>query len=802
MILNWIKVFVHQLRQHKLFMVLNILGLSIGIGGIIFAILYWNEEHAYNAWNPEKDQVFQLVMDMGEDMRWGSTVAPLGPLLEKSPEVDKITYYNTFYYNEIIKYKGKKHLTEKIMDAQNTFFELFPFEFVKGQRATALPNKSSIALREDTARMLFGDEDPLNKTVDYSGRQLVVTGVYRIPGPSSVAPMAVTNLIDDKLKENINEWGNFNWGMSVKLKNPNAAPAVSRYIERIFYENRTLHWAKEAGMTPEKFVEKYGAVKAILEPLATVRLHSVTAGYAEGAGNYQFLLIMAGLSVLILVLSIVNYVNLATANAIKRAKEVGVRKILGAGKSNIISQFLFETAIMTVFSIVLALAIVELSLPFYNDFLSKDLVMSGSQFYLQLTVIFVTVMVLAGIFPAAYVSNFETLKVLKGNFGRSKSGVWLRNGMLILQFSIASFFIIGSYVVYKQVDFMNHKDLGFKGSQVLDVYFRFERGEENFDRYATIKQELLKIPGVTAVSAGGFAFGNGSNSSSGFSYKGGPNIQAKNMPIDYNMLDMMKIKVLQGRGLSPKIASDTINTILVNQTVVAMMGEKEPLGKQIEWNNNKLTIVGVVQDFHINGPQSKIPPMMICHYKTISWMEGNMDHIYVKANPAQMDQTIAQIEKFWTTKVDREYPFKYDFVDKTFARTFEAFVKQKNLFALLNVVVILIALFGLFALASYSIERRMKEIAIRKTLGAETGSLLRALSKQYVVFCIIGFAIALVPTWYVLQKWLENFAYRIDVTVTPFIIGFVVLSLLTIAIVTTRAWQATKADVLRFLKYE
>ena len=422
-----------------LFSILNILGLSIGIGGIIFAILYWNNEHSYNDWNPQKEHVYQVVVDVGEGMHWAHLVAPVGPIIEKTiPEVENLLYYQNHYYNEIIRYNGKKELIEKIFDAQPSFFDMFPFEFVKGNIKTALPDKNSIALSEETAQRIFGTEDPLNKTVVYAGKNLVVKGVYRIPGQSSVAPMAVTNLMEKKLRDNMDQWGNFNFGLSLKLKNPAEADLVAKKIERIFYENRTLKNAKEAGMKPEDFVKKYGMTHVYLEQLKDVRLHTSANGYPEGKGNYQFLLIMAGLSVLILVLSIVNYVNLATANAIKRAKEVGVRKIIGASKTNIVKQFLFETTLLTVFAILLALAIVELTLPYYNEFLSKELTMQGSQFYVQLISIFMTVIVVAGIFPAVYVSNFESLKVLKGNFGRSKSGVWLRNGMLILQFAIAS----------------------------------------------------------------------------------------------------------------------------------------------------------------------------------------------------------------------------------------------------------------------------------------------------------------------------------------------------------------------------
>ncbi|HEU4790310.1 MAG TPA: FtsX-like permease family protein, partial [Flavobacterium sp.] len=406
-------------------------------------------------------------------------------------------------------------------------------------------------------------------------------------------------------------------------------------------------------------------------------------------------------------------------------------------------------------------------------------------------------------------SNFETLKVLKGNFGRNKSGVWLRNGMLILQFSIASFFIIGSYIVYEQVRYLANKNLGFSGEQVLEIFyykpesiFTKKNAEQTiFNSYSTIKNEISKIKGVKQVATGAFKFGGGNDSSSSFSYNGN-NIQGQNLAIDFGMLEMMKIEMVQGRYLNPKIASDTINSMMVNETALKIMNEKNPIGKIVDWNGNKLKIIGVVKNFSLYNPQGKIPPMVFFHFKTIGWMIGNIQHIYVKVKTENTEQTIADIEKFWTKNVDSDYPFQYDFIDKSYMRTYKTYVKQKNLFSLLNVIVIIIALFGLFALASYSIQRRMKEIAIRKTLGAETNVLLKELSKQYIVYCIIGFLIALFPAYYLLNKWLENFAYRIEISIYPFLIGFAALLSLTLLVVLSRAYQATRVDVLKYLKYE
>lgn len=817
MLKNWTNLFIYHIRNNKLFTFLNVLGLSIGIAGLIFATLYWNDEHSYNEWNPGKDKIYQVQTDLRNGAVWAHSVAGLEAYLKKDfPEIEGYTFMENWYEEYVFNSGSKKNLVKKVLSAQKGFFNFFPFEFIYGSAENSLKNEESIVLSEKTARNFFGDDNPVGKTIIVNKKSVFITGVYKIPGNSSVSPDAIVNRIDKSLKNNFDQWGNFNFGLFIKVSNKDHLDRIKLKIAEIYHDNRDRRWSKEQGLSKEETEKKIkeNGIKILLEPLTDARLKAKVDGYPEGKGNYQFLLVMFGMSVLILVLSIVNYVNLATANAISRAKEVGVRKILGASKSNIVKQFMFETILMVLFAILLSLVIVELSLPYYNEFLDKSLVIFGNDFYLQLVFIFILIIVLAGIFPAIYVSNFETLKVLKGNFGRSKKGIWLRNGMLILQFSIATFFIVGSYIVYQQVHFISTKDVGFSGNQVLtvflnnsDIYEKEDMGEikngalQIYKKYELIKQEVSKIRGVEEVNTGAFNFGSDSNSSSGFEYNG-ESIQGQNMAIDFGMLDMMNIKIKQGRNLSPKFASDTINSMLINETALKMMKDKNPIGKKVKWNNYELTIVGIVNDFNLYSPQSKVPPMSFFHFKTIDWMPYNLNRIHIKVNPEHMQQTILDIEKFWVKNIDSDYPFTYDFVDKQYARTYASYVKQRNLFGLLNFIVILIALFGLFALATYSIQRRMKEIAIRKTLGAETNVLLSALSKQYVLFCIIGFLIAVFPVYYLLNKWLENFAYRIEISILPFVLGFFALLILTLIVVLSRAYQATKVDVLKYLKYE
>lgn len=807
MILNYINTFIYQLKHNKLFSSLNILGLSIGIAGLIFALLYWNDEQSYNAWNPEKEKVYQVLVQLTDTPVGSEHPVRFKTYLEKDSNVESIVFADSWYQKSKIIYKGRKEFVDKIINVESNFFSLFPFKITQGNGRGALKDGTSIAISENLAKRIFGAENPIGKQINCLDNLFVVRAVYEIPGNSSIAPNVVVNRMKDLVDPDKSQ-SLFALKILLKLKDPSKAEQTRKMLEKTYYDEVIVKEAKQAGFTPEEMTKKVGHFSVFMEPLSKARLHSITDGYPEGRGNYQFLLIMMGLSILILILSIVNYINLATANAIKRAKEVGVRKIVGASKSNIIFQFILETTLISLFSILLALVLVELTLPYYNNFLNKNLMIIGGQFYLQLILIFVITILAAGIFPAIYVSNFETLKVLKGDFTRSKNGIWLRNGMLIFQFAIAAFFIIGSNIVYEQVKYLNNKDLGFKGDQLIAIdlnlmpsYYEGENIDKNiFNKYSTVKQELSKIKGVESVSTGLMSFDGLDNSLGPVLYHD-ILFKAKHIGIDFGMLEMMKIKIIKGRGLDKKFASDTTNSIMINETAAKLMNMKTAIGEEILIRNQKLKIVGIVKDFNLLSPEVKVPPMTFYHIETLHMAE-NMNVVYVKLKSQNIENTITDIKKFWTANVDKEYPFKYDFVDKQYARTYEAYIKQKDLFSLLNIIVILIALFGLFALASYSIQRRMKEIAIRKTLGAETNTLLKELSKQYVLYCIIGFLIALFPVYYLLNKWLENFAFRIEISFFPFFLGFVVLLMLTLLIVLSRAYKATKTDILQYLKYE
>ncbi len=803
---NWIKIFIYHLRQNKLFSALNILGLSIGIAGVIFSMLYWNDEHSYDQWNPLKNDAYQVLYNVDGSF-WPTSPAPFGPVAKKNvPEIENYTYFRNWYVADNVTANGRNHFTKKIMFADSAFFRFVPFKIVKGS-ADAYRTLQDAAISTEAAEAIFGAADPIGQRITVNKLDYTVRAVYEIARPSSMEPRVVIPL---DLSVDAESWGNYNYGLMLKLKAGSNPAEIEKKLDAVTLEYNIKPKAREAGMTVENWMKKFNLNKAKLESLATTRLHSPSPqSMPEGRGNYQLLVIMAGLSVLILVLSLVNYINLATASAVKRAKEVGVRKIIGATKNQIVAQFVFETAVLTIFSILLALAMVELSLPYYNEFLEKSMTLGSISFFGQLFMIFVAVILFAGIFPAWYVADFETLKVLKGNFSRSKSGIWLRNSMLVLQFAIAAFFIIGAYVVYEQVRYISTMDRGYKGDQVVVVNMQGSvdwsmnnSADLRWQKYEKAREAFLKIDGVREVTSNN-AMPTATASSSNLDYLD-RSVQAQNFPVDYNYLQVMGMEIKEGRNFSPNFASDTISACIINETAAKQLGLAKPIGTKLDpgFSGESFTVVGVVKDFNVYGAEMETPPVVFVHFKSVDWMKNILDKVTVKLDPQKAETALAAMEQFWTAQVEPEYPFDYIFMDKAFEKTYRTYQKQRTLFFILNFIVITIAVFGLFALASYSMERRFREIAIRKTLGADTQLLMRNLSKQYLLFCLAGFMVAVFPAYYLLNKWLEDFAFRIDLPVLPFIAALIGLALITLAVVMSKAWQVTRIDILKYLKYE
>lgn len=805
MINNWIKIAFRNLAKNKLAAFINIFGLTIGMVGVILTILYWKDELSYNQWNPQKENIYQVVHDMGNGDIWSSGTIPQGPKMkEMFPEVQDYLYIS-WMGNTLVQSGKKSVYMNGFLPAAANFFEFFPFKFTEGSSKDILSNQQNIAISKKWATQLFDNQPALGKILKIEGKEYVVRGVFDNEEASSELPDAVVAMNWDELwRDYSTAWGNYQYKLYVKLQPGSYSPELMKKINHeIFYVNQVLPNSKEGGMTPEQYLEKFGDTKMVFDKLSEMRLFSIGDGGTMGKGNASLLYIMTALSIVILLLSCVNFINLSTANAMKRAKEVGVRKALGAQRKSVIFQFMFESLILCVFAFILALALSEIILPYYKDYLNKSLKLEFGSILGYLALVLGLVILISGLFPALYLSRFQPLKVLKGNFSRSKSGVWVRNSLMGFQFFISAFFFIGGIIVYLQVNYMMSRDLGFNADQTVVVYFNNYSDTLKYNKYELIKQSFKNIDGVEEISSGMRIPGYISSNSSNLEYLG-KSVQATNCAMDYNYLDLLKVKLLKGRKLSAEISSDSTQNILVNEKLAKDLGLKEPLGAEVQsgMNNQKFKIVGVVQDYFVEGFQNEIRPTIFYHWKMVNWQKYNLNAVLIKINPEKMKPALDEIENRWKTQIEPGYPFNYKFVDQQFARTYQQYQNQKNIFFILTITVVTIALLGLFGLVSFIIEQRMREISIRKVLGADSGDIVKMFSKTYVIIASVSVLFSIPVTYYLMQKWLENFVYRIDLPWWPFLLAFAVFILLAFIVVSVRALRATKNNPVNYLKYE
>ncbi|MGL5276532.1 ABC transporter permease [Myroides sp.] len=807
MIKNWLKIYWSNVLKSKVYFILTLLSLGIGFASVILSFVHYREEVSYDQTNPNKDNLFTVESKMNADTSWMKLPYPFGSKIkEESSHVIDYTYMNNYYDDGIFFINGEKKAVERVVDVKTNFFEFFPFEIVNGDKKQPFSGPNTAVVSDEYAKTLFGDKNPVGQTFIYYEQTYTVSAVYKIgENRSSVMANVLINIVDKYEQDALESWGNYSSTIWLKLDSAEYVSDVEKQLADILVRDVYTRLAEEEGVPLEEFVNREQGNRIFkLHELAGQRMQKQAwlNGTPEGATNVGRLYIMIGLSLVILVLAVFNYINLTTAQAISRTREVGIRKTLGATKKNLISQGLFEALMTSLLACIIAFVIIEFTLPWLKVFLNSKIEIELS-FMLPWLLLFIVIVVLSvGIIPALFTSSFKTLEVLKGEVNKSKKGKTLKNTMLIVQFTVACFFMIGSYIVYQQVSYMIHKDLGFKGEQVVLIpYYVKVPYEERVKTYQSLKEEFLKIKGVEDVSTASIMIASSNGSSSGFSYNSNW-IQGVNAGMDYNYLDMFDIKLKDGRMLSSDYATDTISNIMISERTAYEMREENPVGKVIEWNGAKLTIVGVVKDFNLYGLKANYAPIVYFHLKTISWVGNNIRQLSVKVKSDDVEPVMNEIAKIWERRDLSDTPFSYEFADKRFAETFEGVKKERDVFMTLNAVVVFVALFGLYSLASFNINNRLREVAIRKVLGASAGSLLKQLSIQYFIMCVTGFAFAVFPSYYFLNKWLNDYAFRIEISALPFVVCFIGIVILTGVVVFIKAWSATKINVLKYIKYE
>lgn len=808
MIKSWLKIFWYHTLKNKVYFVLTVLSLAIGMAGVILSVLFYSEEASYDVWNPNKDNMFVVESQLDAEQSWMKLPYPFGEKIKTlSSDVKDYTYMDGNYNGGVVFYEGIKSSYRRSFRVQSNFFDFFPLKLVKGNVDHAFSNPNSVVLKDIYALSLFGDKNPLGEVLLIDEVNYVITGIYSLGDKrSSVDAELLINSLDKRIEDEKESWGTYNSACWLKLNSPDNKEAVEATIYRVLEEYNYKPAAKEEGMELDEFVEKElgGAQKFFLHDLASQRMVQEVHlnGTPEGATSMGRMYILIGLSVLILLLSVFNYINLTMARSIARGKEVGVRKTLGANRFNLLTQGLFEAFLTVSVALVVSLVVIEFALPWLRVFLDANLEFTLFGALPLFFSIVIVVVVLVGIIPSLFIARFKILEVLKGGVGRSKRGTLFKNSLLVLQFSVACFFMVGTYIVYQQVSYMLTKELGFSGEQIAVVQF-LPKGDrvDRVQIYENIKEDILRIKGVEGVSTASLDIASSNGASSSF-FHNGNRVQTMVAAMDYNFLDIYNIKLQDGRGLSTSLASDSISNVLLNEKAVRLMQESNPVGKVINWNEVKYNVVGVVKDFNLYSLKADYPPIIFFSLKTVPWASTNIMSVSIKIDGATAEKTMQEIEALWTKREISNFPFQYEFVDKRFAKTFSGSIQERNIFLVLSGVVIFIALFGLYSLASFTMNSRLKEVSIRKVLGASSSELLKQLSVQYVWYCFIGFGIAVFPSYYFAEKWLSNYAFRIEIEWLVYLICLVVILCLTLAVVLSRAYVATKVDMLKYLKYE
>jgi putative ABC transport system permease protein len=800
----WFKIFFRNSQKNWLNITVSIVGLTVGFAGLLLVLLYYNDEQSYNISNPNANEIYRVIHKMSDGDIWDSSTKVEGrKYKEEIPEIVDFYLSDGWTQSTVVKIGGKQLFIEGILKGNANFFDFFSFQITKGSAASFKNAINHLAISEKQAKMIFGDAPALGKTMDIFDVNYTITTVYKITGKHYFMP----NIVIQFEKEQTGHWGSFSNNLFIKTNKGARLKVISKKANDVWYANAIVPQAKRDGISVAKYLEKYGTT-VIFEPIKDIRLKTIAeeAG-PEGKGNYQLILIMLSLSILLILISCVNFINLSIASATQRAKEVGVKKILGLSKTTLIRQYALEIILQSCIAFVLSLVLVELILPSFNDFMNKEITILNFELLTKVTFIACCISIIISFILAIYLSKFKAVEVLKGNIARSKKGVLVRNMMLGLQFLISGFFLTGSLIIYKQVDYMMNKDLGFKADQIIVV--SMNAYEDRYKKYLLAKQELVKHPNIAAVTSNSFIIGGGSANSTNVDYKG-VSVQTYANAVDFGYLETMDVNLLKGRFLQEDRASDTITNVIINETLAKAFNiYEDPIGKKIKPGFNDennipkiLTVVGMVKDYHTNGLDRKITPTMIMHWNTFNWMKQNFWWMQFKIKPNNVQETLKYIENYWKANVEQGYPFSAQFLNKRFARTYAKYQKQKTLFLILTTVVIIISLLGLFALATLTIQQRLREVAIRKTLGASVKEIMFQLIKSFLKITIIASIILIPIAYYFMQSWLESFVYRIDMPVLPFILTPIVLIILVFAVVGLKAYKATKINLIKHLKFE
>ena len=788
MLKNYLRIALRNIARHKAYSFINIAGLSIGMACSILILLWVQHENSYDRFHKNAANIYRITAIASE---FAAAVNPAPMPLALKEEFPEVTNYVRFSNPVSAMFEaGEKKFVEKNgFYADSTILEVFSFKLRQGNAATALKRPDAILLTHSMAKKYFGNENPLNKTLKKDNKDLlVVTGILEdIPANSHlqfdyVMPIAAIAQTNNDIKNNV--WDNFNFYNYLLFdKNFKSDPSsLAKFEQRIdaFYKT------KESNLK----------VNFHLQPLTRIHLHSNLQADLPGHGNVQYVTIFTIVAIFILMVACINFMNLATARSARRAREVGIRKVAGALRQQLIYQFLGEAVIISLFALLIAIGIVFLVLPLFNSVSQKSLGLNllNGNLWLGLLAIAFTTGILSGSYPALFLSNFRPVKVLKGGLRKAGGSLLFRNGLVVVQFVVSIVLLVGTITVYNQLNFIRNRNIGYDKENLLYMNMTGELWQ---------KQDLLKSMLAQNPSTSQFTLVNDLpvNMSSGtisVEWDGkDPNTQPifPTLGTSENFVNVFKVKLLDGRGFSNEFKGDTSNYVINEKAARAMgMTAANAVGKNLTLWGNKGIIIGVVKDFNYKPAHQPIEPLIMFLNK---W--GGT--VVVRSQPGSLNATVNNLAKI-SRQLNPAYPFSYNFVDQDIARLYESEKRLGKLFNIFAILAVIISCMGLYGLSAFMAEQRVREIGVRKVLGASMFNIVYLLSYGFTKLIMVAILIAIPLSWYMVSKWLNGFAYHIEIGWVIFLIASVAALIIAWCTVSYESIRAALANPVTSLRTE
>jgi putative ABC transport system permease protein len=783
MIRNFFTVAIRNFLRHKFYSFINLFGLASGLICALFIYLWVNDETSKDRFHKDSEKIFQVVANLqfneGEILTWTNTPGPLAEFMrENFPEVEMAVRTQS-NGNQLFQYQDKAFM-ENGYFADPDFFKLFSFKILQGVPNSDTANISNVSISQKLATKLFGSEDPIGKTVRVNNQtDYTVVAVYENPGTKSSLKFDFI-LPYEVYKKNRGQgfnWGNYDHPLYVRLDDATRSAATGEKVSKERAKAAAADGGSSANFYLQPFTENY--------------LNSQYENGRPVGGRIKYVQIFSIVAVFIVVIACINFMNMATAKAAARSKEVGVRKVVGAQRKSLIFQFIAESTFLSFLAMLIAVATVYVLLPLFNAIVSKEITLQLFAPKFLLVVIFIVLLtgLLAGSYPAFHLSSYQPAQVLKGGSAQAR-GSSLRKGLVVFQFALTVILIACSLVVYNQIEFIMSKNVGYDRESLVN----FSARGKLFNQFEAFKTEALQFPAIKSVGKSNSTLVQVQNQNGSVSWQGkDPNSQIffRTVVVDYDFIETMGLKLIEGRSFKKEF-QDTA-TFIVSERAVEIMGLTDPIGQEIVQWGNKGTIVGVIEDFHSRSMHEAIDPIVLmCRPE---WT-GN---IFVRFDGTKTQEAISHLSALYK-KYNPEYPFSYSFVDDDFEKLYNNEKVTGSLALGFTVMAIIISGLGLLGLAAYTAERKRKEISIRKTMGASVTGIVSMMSRDFIVLSLFAAGIGCPIAYFLMEKFLEGYAYHTTPGWELFVmtaLAVLAMSLITVIFQVTKAAVANPVDALR-----